>query len=107
MNDHLTLGLDKVIHQKARLGIVSILAAGGRTDFNELKRRLKLTDGNLSTHLSLLERERYIEIEKFFVKKKPRTRCFLTEKGQNALAAYLERLEAVIHSLPGSEPKES
>lgn len=106
MNEHLTLGLDKVIHQKARLGIVSILAAGGRTDFNELKRRLKLTDGNLSTHLSLLEREGYIDIEKTFVKKKPRTRCRLTEKGRNALTAYLEQLEAVIRSLPGSQPKE-
>jgi len=100
MPEHLTIGLDKVIHQKARLGVMSILAAADPVDFNELKRRLKMTDGNLSTHLGLLEREGYIEIEKTFVQKKPRTRCRLTTKGRAAFQAYVERLEAVIHALP-------
>jgi DNA-binding MarR family transcriptional regulator len=106
MDEHLTLGLDKVIHQKARLGIMSILAAGESADFNELKRRLKMTDGNLSTHLGLLEREDYIEIEKTFVRKKPRTLCRLTKKGRGAFSGYLEQLEAVIHSLPHDFPED-
>jgi DNA-binding MarR family transcriptional regulator len=100
MEEHLSLKLDKVIHQKARLGIMSILSVAEKAEFNYLKERLKLTDGNLSTHLSHLENSDYIKIEKTFVKKKPKTLCYLTEKGRKAFLEYIDNLEQIIGSVP-------
>jgi len=100
MEEHIAVKLNKAIHQKARLGIMSILMASEDAEFNYLKERLKLTDGNLSTHLSLLEKERYIRIKKKFVKKKPKTLCQMTEKGRQAFKEYLENLEKIIRSTP-------
>jgi len=100
MEEHIAVKLNKAIHQKARLGIMSILMASEEAEFNYLKERLKLTDGNLSTHLSLLEKERYIRIKKKFVKKKPKTLCQMTEKGRQAFKEYLENLEKIIRSTP-------
>jgi len=100
MEEHLSIGLDRIIHQKARLGIMSILVVQGESDFNYLKRRLKLTDGNLSTHLSHLEREKYIRIKKKFVKKKPKTLCILTDKGRQAFSEYINNLEQIIKTIP-------
>jgi len=99
MQEHLTIRLDKVIHQKARLGIMSILMVMEETEFNYLKERLKLSDGNLSTHLSTLEEEKYIKIKKKFVKKKPKTLCMLTEKGRQAFLEYMNNLEQIIKSM--------
>jgi predicted transcriptional regulator len=100
MKEHLTINLDKVIHQKARLGIMSILTVKGETEFNYLKERLELSCGNLSTHLSHLEREKYIKIKKKFMKKKPKTLCLLTEKGLKAFLEYIRDLEQIIQSIP-------
>jgi DNA-binding HxlR family transcriptional regulator len=100
MEEHLSLKLDKVIHQKARLGIMSILSVMQEAEFNYLKVQLKLSDGNLSTHLSQLENSRYIRIKKTFVKKKPKTVCSLTEKGRKAFLEYIENLEQIIGSVP-------
>jgi DNA-binding MarR family transcriptional regulator len=100
MEEHIAIKLDKAIHQKARLGIMSILMASQEADFNYLKDRLKLTDGNLSSHLSLLEKEKYIKIKKKFVKKKPRTLCQMTDKGRQAFKEYLENLEKIIRQTP-------
>ncbi len=100
MEDHLTVRLNKAVHQKARLGIMSILMASDEAEFNYLKEKLNLTDGNLSSHLSLLEKEKYINIKKKFVKKKPRTLCQITEKGRQAFKEYLDNLEKIIRSLP-------
>lgn len=98
--EHITIKLNKTFLQKARLGIVSILMVMEEVDFNYLKERLKLSDGNLSSHLSILERERYIKIKKKFVKKKPKTLCQLTEKGHRAFVEYLDNLEKIIKSMP-------
>jgi DNA-binding MarR family transcriptional regulator len=98
MEEHIAIKLDQAIHQKARLGIMSILIASKEVEFNYLKDRLKLTDGNLSSHLSLLEKEKYIKIKKKFVKKKPKTLCQMTEKGRQAFEEYLENLEKIIRS---------
>jgi DNA-binding MarR family transcriptional regulator len=98
MEEHITIQLNKAIHQKARLGIMSILMASDAVEFNYLKTRLKLTDGNLSSHLSLLEKENYIKIKKKFVKKKPKTLCHLTDKGRFAFKEYLENLEKIIRN---------
>ncbi len=100
MEEHLAVRLNKTIHQKARLGIMSILMASKEAEFNYLKEKLNLTDGNLSSHLSLLEKEKYVKIKKKFVKKKPRTSCQITEKGREAFKDYLDNLEKIIRSLP-------
>ncbi len=100
MENHLSIRLDKIIHQKARLGIMSILIVKGESEFNYLKERLKLTDGNLSTHLSHLEKEKYIRIKKKFVKKKPKTLCILTDKGRQAFSEYINNLEQIIKTVP-------
>lgn len=100
MEEHIAVKLNKAIHQKARLGIMSILMASEEADFNYLKEKLKLTDGNLSTHLSLLENEKYIRIKKKFVKKKPKTSCQLTERGRQTFKEYLDNLEKIIRSTP-------
>ncbi len=100
MEEHIAVKLDKTIHQKARLGVMSILMASEEADFNYLKDRLKLTDGNLSSHLSLLEKEKYIRIKKKFVKKKPKTLCQITDEGRRAFKEYLENLEKIIRATP-------
>lgn len=101
MEEKLFLKLDKVIHQKARLGIISILASGEEADFGYLKEQLGLSDGNLSTHLGILEKAGYIEIRKMFVKKKPRTVCRITGKGRKAFLDHMEVLEKIIKEFPG------
>lgn len=100
MEEHLAVRLNKSIHQKARLGIMSILMASAEAEFNYLKERLNLTDGNLSSHLSLLEKEKFIKIRKKFIKKKPKTLCQITEKGRQAFKEYLDNLEKIIRSFP-------
>jgi DNA-binding MarR family transcriptional regulator len=100
MEEHIAVRLNKAIHQKARLGIMSILMALEEAEFNYLKERLKLTDGNLSSHLSLLEKEKYIKIKKKFVRKKPKTLCQITDIGRQAFEEYLENLEKIISSKP-------
>jgi DNA-binding MarR family transcriptional regulator len=100
MKEHAAIKLDNVIHQKTRLGIISILMAAAEADFNYLKKRLHLSDGNLSTHLSFLEKEKYIKIKKKFVKKKPKTLCQLTDKGRKAFSEYIKNLEQIIQTVP-------
>ncbi len=100
MQEHLTIKLSKVLHQKARLGIMSILIVVGEAEFTQLKKQLNLTDGNLNTHLYALEREKYITIQKKFIKKKPKTICSLTEKGRKAFSEYIDNLEKIIQDVP-------
>ena len=100
MPEHIAVKLSKVFHQKARLGIMSILIAADEADFAYLKKRLDLTDGNLNTHLYALEREKYIRIQKKFVRKKPKTICRLTEKGRKAFSEYIDDLEKIIQGIP-------
>jgi DNA-binding transcriptional ArsR family regulator len=90
-------GLDRIFHEKARLGIVSSLAghANGLI-FSELKSLCDLTDGNLSRHLQVLEEARYVEIEKGHDGKRPYTRCRLTGEGRARFAHYLTVLEQVL-----------
>jgi DNA-binding MarR family transcriptional regulator len=103
--EHISIKLNKVFHQKARLGIMSILMVMEEVEFNYLKERLKLSDGNLSTHLSILEQEKYIKIKKKFVKKRPKTLCQLNEKGRQAFVEYIDSLEKIIKSVPGALKK--
>ena len=88
--------LDKLIHERLRLGIVSALAVNESLTFNELKAALKTTDGNLSVHARKLEDAAYITCEKSFDGRTPKTEYRLTATGRRALAGYLDHMEAII-----------
>jgi DNA-binding transcriptional ArsR family regulator len=88
--------LDETIHQRTRLAIMASLAAVDSLDFNELKALLALTDGNLSTHLSALEKAGYVVIVKTFRGKKPHTSVRMTRQGRAALAEYVELLRRIL-----------
>lgn len=96
--------IDDAIHQKARMGIMSLLLSLGEADFKLLKEVLTLSDGNLSTHLSLLEERGYVEVHKEFVRRKPRTTYKPTEAGRNAFHRYILALERIVRA---SEPDAS
>jgi DNA-binding HxlR family transcriptional regulator len=88
--------LDRLIHERIRLGIVSALATNPSLSFNDLKRILKTTDGNLSVHARKLEEADYISCLKYFEARVPRTQYRLTATGRRALAQYLDQMEAWI-----------
>jgi DNA-binding HxlR family transcriptional regulator len=88
--------LDRRIHERVRLGIVSALAVNESLTFNELKGLLKITDGNLSAHARKLENARYIECQKSFEGRVPRTEYRLTREGRTALHGYLNHMESLI-----------
>ena len=85
--------LDRLIHERIRLGIVSALAGNESLSFNDLKRILKTTDGNLSVHARKLEEAQYISCVKFFEGRVPHTEYSLTAAGRRALARYLDQME--------------
>jgi DNA-binding HxlR family transcriptional regulator len=91
--------LDRLIHERLRLGIVSALAVNERLTFNDLKRLLETTDGNLSVHARKLEDAEYIAVEKSFAGRVPRTEYRLTAAGKRALEKYLAHMEALIKAV--------
>jgi len=92
--------LDEVIHGRVRLGIMAYLTSAGVADFNTLKAKLSLTDGNLSVHLRKLEEAGYIAIDKSFVGRKPLTRVALSEAGRAAFASYLDTIAKLVEGRP-------
>jgi DNA-binding HxlR family transcriptional regulator len=92
------LDLDRVIHERMRLGMVSALAVNDRLSFNDLKKLLKTTDGNLSVHARKLEEAGYIACEKYFEGRMPKTEYRLTPPGRRALERYLDHMEAIIQA---------
>ncbi len=90
--------LDRLIHERLRLGIVSALAARSPLSFVELKTTLKTTDGNLSVHARKLEDAGYVSCAKSFDGRVPRTEYRLTDAGRRALNRYLDHMEAVIRA---------
>ena len=90
--------LDRLIHERMRLGIVSALAVNEGMTFNELKELLKTTDGNLSVHARKLEEGEYVACEKSFQGRTPRTAYRLTAMGRRALETYLGHMEALIRA---------
>lgn len=89
--------LDPVLHERARLAIMSVLAAvSDALPFTELRDQLEMTDGNLSVHLQKLEEKGYVTILKRFVGRRPQTTCRLTTAGRQAFARYLDQLEAIL-----------
>ena len=92
------LELDRLIHERVRLGIVSALAVNGSVTFTDLKALLNTTDGNLSAHARKLEEAGYIACKKSFEGRVPKTEYALTPVGRRSLQAYLDHMEAIIRS---------
>ena len=93
--------LDRLIHERLRLGLLSALAVNPMLSFNELKALLKTTDGNLSVHARKLEEAAYIQCLKSFEGRVPRTEYRLTASGRRALERYLDHMEALIRTARG------
>jgi DNA-binding HxlR family transcriptional regulator len=93
------LELDRLIHERLRLGIISALAVNERLSFNDLKRLLQATDGNLSVHARKLEDAQYITCDKTFDGRMPKTEYRLTAAGRKALEKYLAHMEAIIRAV--------
>lgn len=91
--------LNRLIHERLRLGIVSALAVNDRLSFNDLKQMLKTTDGNLSVHARKLETAGYIECIKSFEGRLPRTEYKLTRAGRQALEKYVSHMESLIGAM--------
>lgn len=96
-----SLALDRLIHERIRLGIVSALAVNEALSFNDLKRLMKTTDGNLSVHARKLEEAEYITCTKSFEGRTPRTEYRLTAAGRRALERYLDHMESLIQATRG------
>ena len=92
------LDLDRLIHERMRLGIISALAVNESLTFNDLKKLMRTTDGNLSVHARKLEDARYITCTKFFQGRLPKTEYRLTAAGRKALEKYLDHMEALIQA---------
>ena len=88
--------IDRMIHERLRLGIISALAVNESLTFNELKHTVKTTDGNLSVHARKLEDAGYINCSKSFEGRTPKTEYSLTTAGRRALERYLDHMEALI-----------
>lgn len=95
------LALDRVIHERVRLAIVSALAVNESLTFNELKQLLGTSDGNLSVHARRLEEAGYVECLKSFAGRMPRTEFRLSDAGRQALERYLSHMEGLIQSTRG------
>lgn len=88
--------INDVIHGRLRLAIMAYLSGAGTADFNELKKKIGGTDGNLSVHIRKLEEAGYIGVEKSFAGRKPQTRMSLTKRGRQAWIAYIDRMDALL-----------
>ena len=96
MNAEACLQLDKIIHERGRMGIMSLLAASPELTFTEIKKSLSMTDGNLSVHIRTLDQAEYVSVSKSFFKNRPLTTCRLTSKGKRAFKAYITQLEQIV-----------
>jgi DNA-binding MarR family transcriptional regulator len=90
------LQLDRVIHEKGRLAIMSMLAASPELSFTEMRDALSMTDGNLTTHIRTLQEAGYISVTKSFQNNRPHTTCSLTAAGHKAFTNYINLLEKII-----------
>jgi DNA-binding MarR family transcriptional regulator len=95
--------LDRLIHERVRLGMLSALAVNDFLTFNDLKRLLEVTDGNLSVHARKLEEAGYVTCAKSFENRMPRTEYRLSPRGRKALERYLDHMEALISAARGKK----
>lgn len=96
MNTKPFLQLDRVIHEKGRLPILSLLAASPELSFTDLRGLLNMTDGNLSMHIKTLREAGLVSVTKSFQRRRPLTTCALTPAGRKAFAAYIDLLEEIV-----------
>lgn len=96
MNPEPFLQLDRVIHEKGRMAIMSLLAATPELSFTEIRDTLSMTDGNLSMHIRTLQENGYIAVTKTFHERKPLTTCSLTPVGTEAFTNYINLLEQIV-----------
>lgn len=99
MGEHPVNALDEVVHQRVRLGILAVLAESTRADFTFLRDTLNLTDGNLARHLQTLENAGYVELDKTYDNRRPRTWVRATRAGRRAFAREIAALEALLDRL--------
>jgi len=97
MNHGISL-LNKAFDSRIRLGIMSALAVNDKVEFSVLKEMLELTDGNLASHISALEKLKYLEVSKQFIGKKPNTSYAITDEGKRAFIQHINALEKLIKS---------
>jgi DNA-binding MarR family transcriptional regulator len=102
VNPQASLQLNRVIHEKGRLAIMSMLAASPELSFTELREALQMTDGNLTTHIRTLQETGYVSITKSFQNNRPLTTCALTAAGKKAFTNYINLLETIVQQ---SRPK--
>jgi DNA-binding MarR family transcriptional regulator len=96
VNPQAFLQLDRIIHEKGRLAIMSMLAASPELSFTDLRGALNMTDGNLTTHIRTLQEAGYISVTKSFKNKRPLTTCSLTAGGKRAFASYINLLAEIV-----------
>ena len=96
MNPEPFLQLDRVIHERGRLAIMSMLAASPELSFTELRDALEMTDGNLTTHMRTLQEAGYVSIAKSYRNRRPLTTASLTPAGRRAFAGYVALLEQIV-----------
>ena len=101
MNPQSFLQLDRIIHEKGRLAIMSMLAAAPELSFTELRDALGMTDGNLTTHIRTLQEAGYLSVTKSFQHNRPLTTCALTVSGKKAFTNYINLLEEIIQQTKG------
>jgi len=101
VNPQSFLQLDRVIHEKGRLAIMSMLAAAPELSFTEMRDALGMTDGNLTTHIRTLQEAGYVSVTKSFQHKRPLTTCSLTASGKKAFTNYINLLEEIIQQTKG------
>lgn len=101
---HPTGGLDEVVHQRHRLGILTIAAEVRRVEFSYLRESLQLTAGNLSRHIAVLAEAGLVEVEKGYEGKRPRTWVSITPAGRKALAAEMKALSALVQRHRSAAP---
>jgi DNA-binding MarR family transcriptional regulator len=96
VNPEAFLNLDRVIHEKGRLAIMSMLAASPELSFTELRDALSMTDGNLTTHIRTLQESGYVAVAKSYQNKRPLTTVSLTAGGRKAFSDYVDLLEKIV-----------
>ena len=101
MNPETFLQLDRVIHEKGRFAIMSMLAASPQLSFTELRDSLSMTDGNVTTHIRTLQEAGYVSVTKSFQKNRRLTTCSLTVAGQKAFSTYINLLESIVQQTKG------
>lgn len=102
MNPEPFLQLDRVIHEKGRLGLMAALAATPELSFTELRDLLQMTDGNLTTHIRTLQEAGFVAITKIYRDNRPLTTCALTAAGEEAFRLHIERLAQIVAQARGS-----